>query len=55
MRMNSQDVRIEFLIEKCYLITMKSGKIQITEGIELLNPDRFRMLGEKISDKYLLV
>ena len=32
---------------------MKSGKQQITEGIELSNQEKIRTLGEKKTHKYL--
>ena len=31
---------------------MKSGKWHMTEGIELLNQEKIRMLGEKETHKY---
>ena len=33
--------------QKCIMLIMKSGKWQITEGIELPNQDKIRSLGEK--------
>ena len=38
---------MKFGIEKCVMLIMNSGKIQITEGIELPNQERIRTLGEK--------
>ena len=37
---------MEFGIEKCVKLIMKSGKIQTTEGIELPNQERIRTLVE---------
>ena len=44
---------MEFGIEKCTMLIMRSRKRQISEGIELPNQDRIRMLGEKETYKYL--
>ena len=33
----NEDIRMEFSIEKCAMLIMKSGKRQMTEGIELPN------------------
>ena len=49
----SEDKRMEFGIEKCSVLIMKSGKRQITEGIELPNQERNRTLEEKENYKYL--
>ena len=38
---------MEFGIEKCAMLIIKSRKSQITEGIELPNQERIRMLGGK--------
>ena len=48
----SQDVRMEFGIEKCAMLIMKSGKRQITEGIELLSQKSIRTLREKETYEY---
>ena len=37
MSIYSQDIGTEFVIEKCAMLIMKSGKRQITEGIEQPN------------------
>ena len=37
---------MEFGIEKCYLLAMKSGKRYITDGIELSNQNKIRTLTE---------
>ena len=43
---------MEFGIEKCAMLVMKSGKQHLTE---LLNQDKIRMLGEKEIYKYLSI
>ena len=44
---------MEFGIEKCALLVIKSGKQHLTDRMELLNQDKIRMLGEKETYKYL--
>ena len=44
---------MEFGIEKCAMLAMKSGKRHMTDGIELPNKDRIRTLEEKETYKYL--
>ena len=44
---------MEFEIEKCATLVMKSGKQHLTGGIELPNQDKKRILGEKETYKYL--
>ena len=44
---------MEFGIEKCAMLVMKSGKRHLTDWIELQNQDKIRMLGEKETYKYL--
>ena len=51
-RIYSQDIGMEFGIEKCGLPLMKSGKRHITEGIELSNQDKIRTLAENGTYKY---
>ena len=41
------------LLEKCAMLTMKSGKREIMEGIEVSNQEWIRILGEGVSYKYL--
>ena len=48
----SQDIAMEFSIEKCAMIIIKSGKRETMEGRELSNKERIRILGEKENDKY---
>ena len=49
----SHDSRMEFGIEKCGKLIIKNGKRQITEGTELPNQERIRMIGEKETYKYM--
>ena len=44
---------MEFGIEKCALLVMKSGKRYLTDGIELPNQDKIRTLAENETYKYL--
>ena len=53
VRIYSQDIGMEFGIEKCAMLVMKSGKRRLTDGMELANQDKIKMLGEKESYKYL--
>ena len=49
----SQDIGMEFGIEKCAMLVMKSGKRHMTDGMELPNHDKIRTLGENETYKYL--
>ena len=51
IKIHSQDVGMEFGIEKWAMFIMKSRK-QIIEGIELQNQEKIRMRGEKEHYKY---
>ena len=53
VRIYSQDIGMEFAIEKCAMLVMKSGKQHMTDGMELLNHDKIRTLGEEETYKYL--
>ena len=53
VRKYSQDIGMEFGIEKCAILVMKSGKRHLTDGMELPNQDKIRTLGEKETYKYL--
>ena len=53
VRIYSQDIGIEFGIEKCAMLVMKSGKRHMTDGMELPNHDIIRTLEEKETYKYL--
>ncbi len=46
---------MEFGIEKCTMLVMKSGKRHITERIELLNQVVIRALGKQETYKYLRI
>ena len=46
---------MEFDIEKCAMLIMKSGERQITEEVELPNKERIRMLREKKNYKFLRI
>ena len=45
-RIYSQDIGMEFGIEKCAMLIMKSGKRHMTDGMELPNHNRIRTLEE---------
>ena len=53
VRIYSQDIGMEFGIEKCAMLVIKSGKRHLTDGMELTNEDKIRTLGEKKTHKYL--
>ena len=52
-RIYSQDIGMEFGIEKCTMLVMKNGKRHQTNGIELPNQEKIRTLGEKEIYEYL--
>ena len=49
----SQDIGMEFGIEKCAMLVIERGKRHLTDGMELPNQDKIRTLGEKKAYKYL--
>ena len=53
VRIYSRDTGMESGIEKCAILVMKSGKLYLTDGMELPSQDKIRTLGEKKTDKYL--
>ena len=53
VRIYSQDIGMEFGIEKCAMLIMKSGKRHLTDGMGLPSQDKIRTLGEKETYKYL--
>ena len=53
IRIYSQDIGMEFGIEKCALLVMKSGKRHLTDGINYQNQDKIRTLAENETYKYL--
>ena len=46
-RIYSQYIEMEFDIEICAMLVMKSGKRYLTDGVELLNQDKIRTIGKK--------
>ena len=53
VRIYSQDIGMEFGIEKCAMLVMKSGKRHMTDGMELPNHDKIRTLEENETYKHL--
>ena len=53
VRIYSQDIGMEFDIEKCGILVMKSGKRYLTDGMELPNQDKITTLAENETYKYL--
>ena len=53
VRIYSRDVGMEFGIEKSSMLVMKSGKRQLTDGMELPNKDKIKTLAENETYKYL--
>ena len=53
VRIYSQDIRVKTDTEKVWHALMKSGKQQITKGIEVPNQEKIRTFGEKETYKYL--
>ena len=53
LRIYSQDLGIEFGIEKCAMLVMKSGERRITDGMELLSQDKIGTFAENKTYKYL--
>ena len=53
VRIYSQDIGMEFGIEKCTKLIRKRGKRHLTDGMELLNQNKIRTLGEKENCRYL--
>ena len=53
VRIYSQDIGMEFVLEKCAMLVMKSGKRHITDGMELPNHDWIRTLEENETYDYL--
>ena len=49
----SQDIGMEFGIEKSAMLVMKSSKRHLTDGMELLSQDKIKTLGKKETYKYL--
>ena len=53
VRIYSRDIGMEFGIEKYAMLVMKSGKRQLTDGIELPNQDQIKTPAEIETYKYL--
>ena len=53
VRIYSQDIGMEFGIEKCAMLVMTSGKRHLTDGIEPPNQDKIKTLAENETYKYL--
>ena len=53
VRIYTQEKGIKLGREKCAMLVMKSGKRHMTVGVELLNQQVLRTLGEKETYKYL--
>ena len=53
VRIYSQDIGMEFGIEKCAMLVMKSGKQHLTDWMELPNQDKIRTLAENKTYKYM--
>ena len=53
VRIDSQDIGMEFGWEKCAMLVMKSSKQHMTDGMEQPNHDKIRTLGEEETYKYL--
>ena len=55
VRMHSQNIGMEFGIEKCAMLVKKSGKQHITDRMELPNQAKIKMFREKETNKYLVI
>ena len=53
VRIYIQDIGMEFGIEKCAMLVIKSGKRHLTDGMELPNQNEIKTLAENETDKYL--
>ena len=53
VRIYCQDIGMEFGIEKCAMLIIKSGKRHMTDGIELPNQEKIRTFRVKETYKYL--
>ena len=54
VRIYNQDIGMEYGIEKCAMLIRKSGKLHMTDGMELPNHNKIRTLGENETYKYFL-
>ena len=53
VRIYSQDIGMEFGIEKCAMLVMKRGKRHMTDEMEQTNYDKITTFGENETNKYL--
>ena len=53
VRIYSRDIGMEFGIEKCAMLVMKSGRRHLTDGMGLPNKDKIKTLAENETYKYL--
>ena len=53
LRIHGQDIWMEFGIEKCAMLIIRSRKWYKKEGMEQPNQEKIRMFGEKATYKYL--
>ena len=47
VRIYSRDIRMEFGIEKCAMLVLKSSKQQQTDGMELPNQDKWQTTDDR--------
>ena len=55
VRIHSQDIEMEFGIEKYAMLVMKSGKRHLTDRMELPSQEKITTIGEKETYKYLSI
>ena len=55
VRIYSQYIGMDFGIEKCAMLVMKSCQQHLKDGMELLNQDKIRTLAGKEMYKYLVI
>ena len=53
VRICSQDIGMDFVIERCAMLVKKSGKRHLTDKMELPNKDKIKTLEEKKTYRYL--
>ena len=53
IRIYSQDIGMEFGIEKCAMLVIKRGEKKLMNGIQLPNQDTIKSVDENESNKYL--
>ena len=53
MRIYSQDIGMEFSVEKCAMVVNEKRQTTPEDGMELPNQEKIRMLGEKEIFKFL--